>query len=372
MVKVNVTAFLVFLFFSIGVAAQETPQTPKKWNFLVWMAADNNLDPYALLDLAEMKAAGGSSESMHVTVMVDGAKDGDSKYMHFGTDSEIDDTVALGEIDSGDYKEVVKFVKWASEKYPAEKYMLILWNHGSGWSKKQFMSQHKDIAMDDNGTEIKTNQLSTMLSEMNVPIEVLGYDACLMQMMEVIYEVKDQVKFTLASEESEPLEGWRYDKVLSLRGDFTAEEFLKNAVESYALVSEGDTMSAVDTTKLNAFLPLFKQWATATTPKELKTFAAKAAGFYSSGGKDLGNILEASGNVEVLAAYNAAIVANYSIVGATGIDLYVPGYWYDKKYETLKFAIDFPEWVALIKKKDDGSEDSEDSEDYPDYPEYGY
>ncbi|MCX5844398.1 MAG: clostripain-related cysteine peptidase [Deltaproteobacteria bacterium] len=25
------------------------------------------------------------------------------------------------------------FIKWAVEKYPADQYCLILWNHGSGW-----------------------------------------------------------------------------------------------------------------------------------------------------------------------------------------------------------------------------------------------
>ena len=39
----------------------------------------------------------------------------------------------LGEVNMADGQTLVDFVKWAMENYPADKYALILSDHGMGW-----------------------------------------------------------------------------------------------------------------------------------------------------------------------------------------------------------------------------------------------
>jgi hypothetical protein len=44
----------------------------------------------------------------------------------------------------------------------------------------------------------------------SIKIEVLGFDACLMNMLEVAYEMSSYAKFIVGSEELEPGKGWPY------------------------------------------------------------------------------------------------------------------------------------------------------------------
>ena len=49
-----------------------------------------------------------------------------------------------------------------------------------------------------------------MQQSLGQKVDILAFDACLMQMLEVSYAVKDHVDIMLASEDIEPGEGWAY------------------------------------------------------------------------------------------------------------------------------------------------------------------
>ena len=158
--------------------------------------------------------------------------------------------------------------------YPAEHYMLVLWNHGAGWDyanlyqgdvfsgaappitrkKKPLASTRgggralrlahvraglsrtrralfsttvekavktRGIAFDDQAQDFLDNiELKRVLLEIKKmlkrKIDILGMDACLMSMLEVAYQIKDSSDYQVGSEESEPGEGWPYDRVLKL------------------------------------------------------------------------------------------------------------------------------------------------------------
>jgi hypothetical protein len=51
-------------------------------------------------------------------------------------------------------------------------------------------------------------------------LDLLGFDACLMSMLEVHYQIKDTCRVAVGSQEIEPGDGWPYDTILSrLAGD---------------------------------------------------------------------------------------------------------------------------------------------------------
>jgi hypothetical protein len=321
------------------------PAFAKEWNIMIYMAADNNLDSFAARNLAQI-AKVGSTDFMDVTVMYDGLKTGDSKYMHYGKDGKVDNTKSIGEIDCGDITELDKFVQWSKTNYPAKHNFLVLWNHGSGWN---FRGVHVDgIAYDDNGTHITTLELGNFINYGTTKFDVLSYDACLMQMIELVYQVKDNVKYVLGSETLEPGEGWRYDKIL-LRGNFQIEDFLRNMVSVYGTYAE--TLSAINVAKFNQFLPTLKNWMSTLTREQLTTIKTNATVFSESDGVDLGNLLQAS-DTKAYAEYQKMFVASVgtgSFDRATGLAIYLPSYRYDSKYSELDFARDFPAWVGLIR-----------------------
>ncbi|MBF0361333.1 MAG: hypothetical protein HQK49_09990 [Oligoflexia bacterium] len=350
--------FVVLFSMSVGFAAlTDNGQRPvKEWNIMIYLAADNNLDSYAAKDMQEMVKAGGSSATMDLTLMYDGLKNKDSKYIHYDTKGKIDFTKSLGEIDSGDINEVNKFVKWSSTAYPAKKYFLVLWNHGSGWD---FVGpiHINGIAYDDHGTNVTTQELGDFMANSPVKFDILGYDACLMQMIEVLYQVKDNVKYVVASEELETADGWPYDKML-LRNNFTAEELLTALVDGYGVY--GDTLSAINVEKFQKFVPLFKKWVGVLNKDKLNSIKSNAVNFSSANSVDLGNLIEAYINTtldttnngkELYDAYNAMFVDVKNGSGyerATGLAIYLPSS-FDTNYLNLNFAKQFPEWVNLIK-----------------------
>jgi hypothetical protein len=105
-----------------------------KWTFMVYMAGDNNLDGAALRDIAEMARAG-STKDVHVLVQLDRIEDKLTRRFRItqGGGFKKDCLESFGEANTGDPKVLYDFVKWSAERYPTDRYALILWNHGSGW-----------------------------------------------------------------------------------------------------------------------------------------------------------------------------------------------------------------------------------------------
>lgn len=296
MVKKGVVfiSVLAVLFFAanFAFAEQEADGRAKaEWTFLVFLNGDNDLDVFGDKDLTEMKRIG-STPDVNIVVLQDRFKKPARKFIvNKGAIKIIEE---VGEIDMGDYKELVKFVKWAHEKYPAKKYMLDIWNHGAGWKKSRAERVFKGISYDDqSGNHISTPQLGIAMQQIKSVIgrnlDVLGMDACLMQMMEVGYEVRNSVNYIAASEETEPGNGWPYDLVLgplvknpSMSGADLAILTVQAYKKGYSNnLNENTTQSAVDCSRFDAVCAKLETLANAMTAKlgdaKIKAGLKKAA-----------------------------------------------------------------------------------------------
>ena len=117
-----------------GNGAEHRSTGKAKWTFMVYMAGDNNLDGAALRDIAEMTKAG-STKDVHVLVQLDRLEDQKTRRFRIsqGGGFKGDCIESFGDTNTGDPQILYSFVKWAADNYPADRYGLILWNHGSGW-----------------------------------------------------------------------------------------------------------------------------------------------------------------------------------------------------------------------------------------------
>ncbi len=100
------------------------------------------------------------------------------------------------------------FLSFCDKKYDADHKVLILWNHGAGAFGYGHDEIHNEILSINN---IK-NAMSEVYSadDSNPPFELIGYDACLMSMVEVLENLDGFGKYFVGSEESEPGFGWYY------------------------------------------------------------------------------------------------------------------------------------------------------------------
>ena len=107
----------------------------RRWTVLVYLAGDNNLDSAGLADLAEMKKVG-SGDDLAIVAQFDrvGGRGVTRRYLlRKGTKLPDDVIASLGETDMGDPAVLEDFLRFGGTKYPADNYMVVIWNHGAGW-----------------------------------------------------------------------------------------------------------------------------------------------------------------------------------------------------------------------------------------------
>jgi hypothetical protein len=266
---------------------------------MVYMAGDNNLDSAGVVDLKEMKKVG-STKEINVVVQFDreGKNMATNRYfIQKGGTVAKDKVASLGETNMGDPKVLEDFVKWGVKSYPAKQYLLVLWNHGAGWDdanlyegdvfsgaappvsrKNQVLAsgrgvtrslkplpftttraalsrtkralfrtsvekavKNRAIAFDDQAQDFLDNiELKRVMTKIKKslkrPIDILGMDACLMSMTEVAYQMRAVANYSVGSEETEPGEGWPYDRILkalAAKPDMTPEDVSKLIVNQY-------------------------------------------------------------------------------------------------------------------------------------------
>lgn len=115
----------------------------------------------------------------------------------------------LGLKDMADPKTLSDFISYSKAKFPADRYALILWDHGGG--------ALDGFAVDENFDMIpmKIYELSEALNNGGVFFDFIGFDACLMSTIEVGLVLKEYANYMIASEETEPASGWYYTDWLS-------------------------------------------------------------------------------------------------------------------------------------------------------------
>jgi len=246
---------------TVYVNNQQPPSQGVKWTFIVWLGADNSLSSAGSDDLSEMKSGYKSSGTgkFEAIVMIDQSRSGDTKVYRITpggattiANSQVDSSWG-SEIDSGNYNNLVKFANWAIRNYPAEHYVLDLWNHGGGWEGCNWD--------DASGTHITMAQLKTAVGNIyngamnRHKIDVVGFDECLMGQAEVMGQLDDYVYYGVGSEKTEPGDGWPYDTIFSaicsnpsMTGSQMAVMIAQKYIESYSYDSV--TQAAYDLSKL--------------------------------------------------------------------------------------------------------------------------
>jgi len=230
----------------------------KKWTIMVFLNAKNDLELAGLYNLNQMEMVGSNNDVNIIVEMgrmngqprdtdIDGNWTGVRRYyVKKDNDTEKVNSPVIfkqDKYDMGDYKQVVNFVKWTKANYPAQRYMLILWDHGTGWldPRPKQKSVEKGISFDDEtGNYIRTKQIGDILKESG-KVNILAFDACLMQMAEILSEVKDYTNVIVGSEEVIPGTGYPYSLFLSAiekKPSMSDEDVGAVIVESFKLFYE--------------------------------------------------------------------------------------------------------------------------------------
>lgn len=299
-----------------------------QWTVLIFMNGDNNLEPDALLNFWQLAQIGSNNDVNVVVQFDRIAKYAHTQpdwaqTLRFRVTQGMQPLPAnalqdIGEADMGDPQTLRDFVIWGETAFPAKHFMLIIWDHGQGWrlflnsmlQKQRSMRNARTFAPTDtaqsqiaaasalrtgfgqadakgntaplqsapgatfrSASNDETNQDVLYDSEIESglkaalggkKLDVIGFDACLMSMLEVGYALRDVGDVLVGSEEVEPGPGWKYhDWLRAIEQQLPQDgpEMARMTVESYKAAyvnnviddpTKSTTLSATDLRQISA------------------------------------------------------------------------------------------------------------------------
>ena len=227
-----------------------------------------------LLEMAEVEAG----EAINLVVLAGGASEWDLEDLQGGSRTlavirdgyyEVLEDWGAGSMGSPD--SLAAFLDYGLTEYPADRTIVILWNHGAGSEGGICFDETAD---DDSLTATEIDQVLSDLqaSRPDFHINIFGCDACMMATYEMASMLSAYpVDYYVASEELEPGTGWYYTGWMSMLQDdpgMSDADLCSAIVDTYMEDGLNEnpedylTLSAVDLAALRELNPYMEQFAT--------------------------------------------------------------------------------------------------------------
>jgi hypothetical protein len=270
----------------------------KEWTIMIYMAGDNNLavdNAYALGQIKEAAKEGAEKLNLFVyydgnspdipTLYCDFSEPEPKYYRSFKVEDKLFKAPRKINENAADAKSILNFVDWCVNKVEyedvdgkmrsgrrAHRYALIFSGHSLGFLDKglfidesagksmklidlsmviQRMTMHKNVLEDyceENRNATRELHLEERDELLGKPLDILGFDSCVMGMLEVGYQFHDFTKTMIVSEGSVPSAGWTYARILRKlacgnhakdSAKKVAAHFVKEFIESQILYTIG-------------------------------------------------------------------------------------------------------------------------------------
>jgi hypothetical protein len=209
---------------------EATGAEKKAWRILVYMVGDNDLEAAVVHDLDELESGEPGPET-EVLVLADRAlgwddSDGDWTETRLyriegdGKPNEVSSPILweAGELDMADPRTLADFLAMGTELAPAERSMLVLWNHGTGWWADG--TPPPGIGWDESsGTDLSVaeGELGRGLqahTDAHGPIDIIAFDACNMAFFEVGLALEPHGEWMVAAQTTVGIPGLQYTPAL--------------------------------------------------------------------------------------------------------------------------------------------------------------
>lgn len=427
---------LLFLLLALSTSTYGLVQQKKHTTILIYIAGDNDLAYFAGRNINDMKKVG-STEHLNLLVQLDGQGAHEkTKRLYIeknkATQVNIGHPSAQQKLDFGSALTLIDACRWAIQDFPSEHFGVVLWNHGIGIldniggkttsaselfifnPETNMLELNRSIGFmdflkeeqargvcfgDTYGTYLTNQKLQYALKEVTSrflggkKIDFVGFDACLMSMIEVGNLLRPYANYMIGSQEIELGTGWPYHTMLEpfKTQALSPEEFCKHATkayhQSYKLITYDYTLSAVQLDKLEALEKSLEEVTSlllialanqqnntvarlirASKSKRLCTHFSEPT--YIDLHHFLSNLAEALDYMSIKSDYayikpalkaellNAqtalldSVVANYvgrNLPLAKGLSIYFPSRMVETSYTATPFAKSY-KWLLLLQK----------------------
>lgn len=285
---------------------------------------------------------------------------------------------SLGSVNMGDDASLQSFLEYGFENFPADRYGLIMWDHGSGATGGLC---HDELTGDSlYYPEIYGALKNATKGMRGTPFAFIGFDACLMGSYEMALHLTPFADYMIASEELEPGTGWAYDGWLpklaadpgisiEKLGKYIVDSFV-NGIQQYSR-SEYATLSLIDLSRMDQLQDAVEDMAATLTKQLDSDFSTmsrlrqnmRSFGEISNAASDM---VDMTTYAEVFSRFDSTAAANikealedavvYSkhtsnLSGVTGLSILVPfstrynASTYMKQYDTQNLT---PKHTAFV------------------------
>lgn len=256
---------------------------------LVYAIADNDMASIAVNDISEMLAgAKYMGKKDHLIVYLDDKQKPriyDINVSSVGTAySNLTPIYQYEEeVNSCSYEQLSSVIKYTIDNFPAPSYGLVMWSHGNGWlptgqvypdyvNKEAYNIKARSFGLDYNyvsGKRTDNNGKQMSIETIRNGIDAFGgldflmFDACMMQNIEVDYQLRGKSKAIIGSPAEVPGDGAPYNTVLQPM--FEDENYVQGMVSKYydyysKSYSYGILLSAVDGMNLESFASVTRKY----------------------------------------------------------------------------------------------------------------
>lgn len=267
-----------------------TSSDVRKWTFVIYMAADNELEYEAMRNINQLEGVASIAHpDIAVLVLLDrspgyDSTDGDwsdTRLYEIVPDSNGINSAVVSkrlacpaleitedgtkELDMSDWRTLNAVLSFANSEYPAEQTALIMWGHGTGWRSSGSSSGSRAFAIDDtSGGSMPITLLKNAASGKN--LSFIGFDTCFSALLETSYELKGCCQYVAGTPGLAPADGWNYNALFTtfLNSEKTADDFMNALITTYrsAYASvEGAGLSIISSAKVQNTFDKFENFA---------------------------------------------------------------------------------------------------------------
>lgn len=244
---------------------------------LVYMVAENSLNSYTTSDIEEMlEGAGQMPDKSKIVVYLDDIREPRIYTITHKTKertfSALQPSYRFGsELNSASANTLKDVLKYVRTEHPSDSYGIVFWSHASGWIESSFAGDQtsaaarkspirKSFGIDNgknttsnNGSQMNIKDMASALSEFPT-FDFIMFDACFMQSVETLFELKDCARYIIGSPAEIPAPGAPYDKLIvpMFAEKIAADGMINSYYNSYCNDNTyGIVISAVDCSKLD-------------------------------------------------------------------------------------------------------------------------
>ncbi len=245
------------------------PKEPKDWTVLAYMEGRDRLANSVAVALNGMEEIGSTDRVNLVAQATVVPEFGDRRFMTMGAvdtrryyltrDEDLAKVTSPVLEDMGEQKQLdgpalEEFLEWGVKHFPARHYAVVIKKHGLGFAK------------DGHAVKLSAREIREVLENVEkktgVKPDVLVWDACNMQQLEVAYELKDRAQVMTGSPEAIQAIQFPYPTMLHNltkdAGAHDARSLGDTVVQSYAAEAGWTTQAAVDLAQMPQVADKFK------------------------------------------------------------------------------------------------------------------